>query len=126
MAKSSIRRSKTYERKLDVPHIADQLEKAKADMMTLNAMAQEEMSHLEERTRVILGEKGIPTMDYPKYLNFTRQVWKLRRSFIAETLKNEIDILIYKWSHRGADEQILDRIRLDVFGVDQSAEVETK
>jgi len=121
MAKDVVRRVKNYQRKLDVEHIAKQLEAAKEQMLERNAQAQIALDDVEQRTRAILGECSIPTIDYIKYLNFSRQLWKLHNNFSGGTLRTESEIQMFKWSKRGADPDLLERIAFDVFSIEKPA-----
>ena len=118
MSKSVTRRISKYRRKLDVEHIAKQYTLAKDEMVALNAQAQTELKAVEDMARAAMSEKGVATVDYPKYLNFVRQVWKIRKNFGGKTLDNEVDILLYKWWKRGCDKPTLEKIRDDVFSVE--------
>lgn len=119
MARDVTRRIKNYQRKMNVDYIARQLELQKQDMIQRNAEAQAAIDAAEEKARGILGECGLPTMDYPKYLNFVRQLWKLQRNFTGATLRNEAAVIMFKWSHRGADPEILERLARDVFSIEK-------
>jgi DNA repair ATPase RecN len=37
----------------------------------------ERLEEIENRTKLILGDKGVCTPLYPAYLNFARQIWKI-------------------------------------------------
>ncbi|MEO0108271.1 MAG: hypothetical protein ABIK62_03760 [candidate division WOR-3 bacterium] len=117
MARDPIRSERKYRRKFDEQHVAKQLRLAREDMQDAYASAQAELSNCEEVTREILGEYNVPSISYPFYLNFARQVWKARRRFTGETLKTEVQILVDKWKARRLDESVLDEIRSRVFTI---------
>src|SRR5512136_1657156 len=101
MARGTAERVKKYRRKLDPEHIAKQLAEAKEDMVARAELAQAELVELEGRTKPLLAEYGVPTIDYPKYLNFVRQGWKVRKEFGGATVECEVAILLLKWEMRG-------------------------
>lgn len=117
MPKGAVYRIKKYQRKLDVENIAKQLHQARDDMIARAAEAQADLMENENKTKSLLSEFGIPTIDYPRYFNFMRQGWKARKGFAGATLENEVAILMVKWQMRGCDEAILIKIRDDILGV---------
>jgi hypothetical protein len=61
---------------------------------------------------------GVPTIQYPFYLNFGREIWALTRKEVSgESLALEAATLIAKWKARGLTEALLQAIRTDVFNV---------
>jgi hypothetical protein len=117
MSKGIVPRMKKYERKLDVEYIARQLALAKDDMIARAAEAQAELIELESKTRPLAAEYGVPMIDYPKYINFMRQGWKVRNDFGGATVEKEVAILLPKRQVRGCGENTLVRIADDISGV---------
>ncbi|MEO0075252.1 MAG: hypothetical protein ABIK31_03995, partial [candidate division WOR-3 bacterium] len=74
-----------------------------------------QLEKVENLTKIILGEENVPTPLIPAYLNFARQIWKLRNKFSVEILKTEADIMLYKWTRRSLLESVLIRIRDSIF-----------
>jgi hypothetical protein len=64
---------------------------------------------------LIIGDESVPSTLYLSYLNFARQIWKTKNTYTSGTLKIEADIMLYKWTRRGLDEDILKRIRKEIF-----------
>ena len=61
---------------------------------------------------------GVPTIQYPFYLCFGREMWALTRKDISgESLALEAATLIAKWVARGLDQTLLQAIRSQVFNV---------
>jgi hypothetical protein len=117
MARDIVRRLKRYERKFDVENIAKQFNAAKEEMEMRHKAAQIELFDVELRTKAVLGQCSVPTILYPAYLNFARQVWKLHKNFIGGTLQGEIQVTLDKWAARKLERDILDQIRAGVFSV---------
>jgi hypothetical protein len=115
--KSSVDRIYNYDLKLDTETIKKQSDKRRARMLEKQAAAQTELEVLETKAKTFLGILGAPTWTYPAYLNFCREVWKKAKSFNDETLFNEAVVIQAKWAARKLDEDILNRLRHEFFGL---------
>ena len=73
---------------------------------------------MELQVKQVCDGKGVPTIQYPFYLCFGREIWALARKEISgESLAQEAAILITKWTARGLTQAVLQAIRTDVFNV---------
>ena len=73
---------------------------------------------MELQVKQVCDGAGVPTIQYPFYLCFGREMWSLSRSDISgESLAKEAAVLIAKWKARGLTEAVLQGIRTDVFNV---------
>ena len=73
---------------------------------------------MELQVKQVCDGQGVPTIQYPFYLNFGREIWALSRKDISgESLAQEAAILITKWTARGLTQAVLQSIRTDVFNV---------
>jgi len=82
----------------------------------IQAMAQ--MRITEEATRQVLDLAGVPTLSYPFYYAFVRQVYKLsRREIEGKALCHEVALLIGLWTGRGLSQRVLEIIRDQVFNI---------
>ena len=73
---------------------------------------------MELQVKQVCDGSGVPTIQYPFYLCFGREMWALSRKDISgESLAIEAAILIDKWTARGLTEAVLQAIRTDVFNV---------
>ena len=73
---------------------------------------------MELQVKQVCDGAGVPTIQYPFYLCFGRELWALSRKEISgESLAIEAAILITKWTARGLTEAVLQGIRTDVFNV---------
>lgn len=113
--RSTVRRIKKFDAKYNPESIKQSIEKQRDSIIDQQIARQAELEEIENRTKVILGDKGVPTPLYPAYLNFARQIWKIRNKFSGETLKVEADIALYKWSRRKLEEEVLNKIRKEIF-----------
>jgi len=113
--RTTLRRLQKFEAKYDPESIKKTIEKQRDAIIEQQWFKQAELEKIENLTKVILGEANVPTPLIPAYLNFARQVWKIRNKFSAEILKTETDIMLYKWTRRQLQESVLIRIRNEIF-----------
>ena len=73
---------------------------------------------MELQVKQVCDGVGVPTIQYPFYLCFGREMWALSRKDISgETFALEAATLIAKWVARGLTQSLLESIRTDVFNV---------
>ena len=73
---------------------------------------------MELQVKQVCDGAGVPTIQYPFYLCFGREMWSLSRKEISgESLAQEAATLIAKWKARGLTEALLQGISTDVFNV---------
>jgi len=73
---------------------------------------------MELQVKQVCDSAGVPTIQYPFYLNFGRELWALSRKEVSgESLAIEAATLITKWTARGLTQAVLASIRTDVFNV---------
>jgi len=73
---------------------------------------------MELQVKQVCDGKGVPTIQYPFYLCFGREIWALARKEISgESLAQEVATLSAKWVARGLTSAVLQAIRTDVFNV---------
>jgi len=73
---------------------------------------------MELQVKQVCDSAGVPTIQYPFYLNFGRELWALSRKEVSgESLAIEAATLITKWTARGLTQAVLQSIRTDVFNV---------
>ena len=76
------------------------------------------LTAMESQVKQVCDGAGVPTITYPFYLDFGRELWKLSRKEISgESLALEAATLIAKWVARGLTQSVLQAIRTDVFNV---------
>ncbi len=113
--RTTLRRIQKFEAKYDPETIRNAIEKQRDGIIEQQWVKQAELEKIENLTKVILGEENVPTPLIPAYLNYARQIWKIRNKFSAEILKTEADIMLYKWTRRSLQEPVLIRIRNEIF-----------
>jgi len=76
------------------------------------------LAAMELQVKQVCDGAGVPTIAYPFYLCFGREMWSLTRKDISgESLAVEAATLIAKWVARGLTQSVLQSIRTDVFNV---------
>ena len=92
-------------------------EKRPSMLQNMSALAPQ-MAAMELQVKQVCDGAGVPTIHYPFYLCFGREMWALNRKDISgESLAKEAAVLIAKWKARGLTEAVLQGIRTDVFNV---------
>ena len=73
---------------------------------------------MELQVKQVCDGAGVPTIMYPFYLCFGREMWALGRKDISgESFAQAAAVLIAKWVSRGLSAPVLQAIRTDVFNV---------
>ena len=73
---------------------------------------------MELQVKQTCDASGVPTIQYPFYLNFGREIWALTRKEVSgESLAQDVAVLIAKWTARGLTAPVLQAIRSEVFNV---------
>ena len=76
------------------------------------------LAAMELEVKQVCDGAGVPTIQYPFYLCFGREIWSLTRKGISgESLAQAAATLIAKWVSRGLSAPVLQAIRTDVFNV---------
>ena len=82
------------------------------------ATVQNEIVQTEGAVRTVLNAAGVPTIMYPFYLNFGRELYaRVRRGMAGESLRQEAAVLIAKWVAQTLTQSVLEAIRDDVFSI---------
>jgi hypothetical protein len=76
---------------------------------------QQEM--IENEVKLVLAEAGTSTIQNPFYINFGREVYKLKLKFSGAQLLNVVDIVVNKWVGKGLDRDTLEKIRNTIFTI---------
>lgn len=76
------------------------------------------LAEMEAQVKQVLDSEGVPTIAYPHYLAYGRELWRLQRRGVSGTsLQLEALVLLNKWVARGLTQSVLEAIRLQVFNV---------
>lgn len=73
---------------------------------------------METQVKQVLDGEGVATIQYPFYLCFGRELWRLTRQEVSgESLAQEAAVLVAKWVARGLSQSVLEAVRSQVFNV---------
>jgi hypothetical protein len=104
--------------KFDTTRIKGALDEMRPRMLeNVNAVFPALVS-METQVKQVLDTEGVATIDYPSYLAYGRELWKLTRKEISGTsMQLEALVLLNKWVARGLTQSVLEAIRLQVFNI---------
>jgi len=102
----------------DTADIKARLDRKRPKMLEHVSAVMPLISAMEQQVRQVCDLGGVPTIQYPFYLCFGREMWSLSRKDISgESLAIEAATLIAKWVARGLTQSVLQSIRTGVFNV---------
>ena len=112
------RRIEKWDAKFDTTNIKSTLDKMRPKMLEHVSATFTQIALMETQVKQVCDGAGVPTIQYPFYLCFGREIWSLSRKEISgESLAQEAARLIAKWVARGLQSPVLQAIRSDVFNV---------
>lgn len=76
----------------------------------------EALVEVENATRRVLFTHPIPVIMVPWYLNFAREMWKAKRTYLGATFELEAAVRVEKYVSRRLDRKVLADICRKVFG----------
>ena len=112
------RRIAKWNAKFDTERVKGALDAMRPTMLQNVTAVFPMITAMEIQVKQVCDGAGVPTIQYPFYLNFGRELWALSRKEVSgESLAQEAAILITKWTARGLQGPVLQAIRTDVFNV---------
>ncbi len=117
LKRNALQRLRKYESKLDPEIIKTRFEAEREAMIEQESNLIPEICALEESAKAILDEVGPSVTQYPFYLAYTRELWRLTKRFGGNMLLREILILERKWEARELSPVVLEKIRVGIFGI---------
>jgi hypothetical protein len=120
MARISVdKRIERYVYGLNPDRVREYFAAHKDEMITSASQAFNDLATIEDRVKGVLGEETVPTVQYIWYHDFARVVYRLQTRFSGgRGLRYEVGSYIQLWVRRGADEDVLKKVSLDVFAID--------
>ncbi|MDW8114746.1 MAG: hypothetical protein RMJ34_07445 [candidate division WOR-3 bacterium] len=118
MARDAYISTNRYAAKMLGSHLGRVFSNQHTQMVTNYATFIGEMCGIIDATKTVLHrESGVRIAQYPFYLVYAREVWKLRNNFGGNTLYSRLTTLRKKWTDFGLTPSILIRIEREVFGI---------
>ena len=112
------KRIANWDAKFNTERIKATLDAMRPSMLANVTAVTPMITAMELQVKQVCDGAGVPTIQYPYYLCFGREMWALSRKEISgESLAVEAAVLIAKWVARGLTEAVLQAIRTDVFNV---------
>jgi len=112
------RRIENWDAAYNTEQIKLRLDAKRPKMLQHVSAVQPMLAAMELQVKQVCDGKGVPTIQYPFYLCFGREIWSLTRKEISgESLALEAATLIAKWVARGLTSAVLQAIRTEVFSV---------
>ena len=112
------KRIANWDAKFDTTRIKATLDAKRPAMLASVTATYPMIAAMELQVKQVCDGAGVPTIQYPFYLCFGREMWALSRKDISgESLALEAAILVSKWTSRGLTAAVLQGIRTDVFNV---------
>jgi hypothetical protein len=112
------RRIEKWDAKFDTANIKSTLDKMRPKMLEHVSATFTAIALMETQVKQVCDGAGVPTIMYPFYLCFGRELWALSRKEISgESMAQEAALLISKWVARSLSAPVLQAIRTDVFNV---------
>jgi hypothetical protein len=111
-------RLQNYSRRLNPDRVKETLEARRDQMIGMQAVAINELGRVENEVRAVLGGYPVDTVDYMKYHNFSREVFRSWVRFTGgQGLTRRVAMLIDKYKALNCREDILLGIRDRVFAI---------
>ena len=114
----SAERIANWDEKYSVERITAILAEKRPQMLARVRAVYVALVAMEQQVKEVLNLSGIPTMYYIFYLDYGREMWRLKnRDISGDSLAAESAVLIDKWAARGLVRAVLETISTQVFDV---------
>lgn len=118
MVRDANSRINKYIAKLDPEINKERYEKLREQMIEKVISAYKELASLDAKIKAVLDSHPdtIPTQ-YLSYFSYAKEIWKLKNKYGGYTLQKLIPITEAKWEARGLNKEIMEKLRIDIFGI---------
>jgi hypothetical protein len=104
--------------KFNTERIKATLDDLRPDMLQSVSGVFPQLADMESQVKQVLDGLGLPTVQYPFYLAFGRELFRLGRQGVSgESVAIEAQVLLDKWVARGLVQSALEKVRKDVFNI---------
>jgi hypothetical protein len=112
------KRIKRWDAKFNTDRVKAIIDDIRDDMFQSVQSSFVQVAEMELSVKQVLDGIGLPTLGYPFYLAYGRELLRLRRRGISgESMALEAQVLLDKWVARGLSESALEAIRTQVFDI---------
>ncbi len=117
MAKDLMKRIEWWLVKTEPDAVQERLKALRAAMIRHYQWEQAALWEVETKVRQVLNSADLPSILYPFYLDFGREVYARKRRLSGSSLVREVRVLLEKWVLRGLDREVLNRVRDEAMSV---------
>lgn len=111
------KRIERWRLKTEPDEVCVRLKRLRTSMQNRQEHEQKLLVEIETKAKQVLDSADVPTVLYPFYLNFAREIYSRRRRFSGPSLSREIGVLLEKWVARTLNRAVLERIRDEALSV---------
>ncbi len=113
------RRVENWDYGFDTAAVKTKVDKKRPRMLARVQSQFPALTTMEDEVKQVLDGLGLPVIQYPFYLSYGRELWRIthERNMSGESAAIEADILLNKWVARGLVRSALEKIRKDVFNI---------
>lgn len=112
------KRIANWDEKYNLERVNAILTEKRPSMLEHQSSVIPQITAMELQVKQVCDGAGVPTIQYPFYLCFGREMWSMTRKDISgESAAQAAATLIAKWVSRGLSAPVLQAIRTDVFNV---------
>lgn len=119
IATDPTRRVENWDVKYDTERMKAVIDAKRPKMLEHVSSVIPRLTSMEAQAKQVLDIQGATIIQYPFYLAFAREMWRLQsqQEMSGESLAVEAATLIRKWSDRGLTQSVLEALRTQVFSV---------
>ena len=113
------KRIANWDAKFDTTRIKATLDAKRPAMLASVTATYPMIAAMELQVKQVCDGAGVPTIQYPFYLCFGREMWHMthENEMSGESAAQAAAVLIAKWTARGLTQSVLQAIRTQVFNV---------
>ncbi len=117
MAKDLTRRIEWWLVKTEPDMVRDRLSRFREAMKRRYIEEQALLMEMEAKVKQVLDGANVPSITYPFYLDFGREVYARKRRLSGASLSREVEVLLQKWVLRELKREVLERVRDEALSV---------
>lgn len=118
MGMDPARRIKKWDAKFNTERVKGTLDAMRPEMQAHVQTTFPSITAMELQVKQVLDGRGVSIIQYPFYLSFGREVWRLiSKQLSGNSLAREVAVLVEKWKDRGLSQAVLEAVRSEVFNV---------
>ncbi|MGQ9708366.1 MAG: hypothetical protein ACUVUR_05770 [bacterium] len=117
MAKDLNKRIEWWLVKTEPDMVRERLSRLHEAMKRRYVLEQALLIEMETKVKQVLDGANVPSITYPFYLDFGREVYARKRRLSGASLFREVGVLLEKWVLRDLKREVLERVRDEALSV---------